>query len=163
MLLTSYVINEDYEKFYNRINEVKVFDRKISYMFESDDGFRYHVVEATLFDERIVIYFDGQFSEIKVFIKYGVFLNHKEFYERILSFDKKLLDLFSDITSIYRVSEGLLENLQIENGELWFRDENAFERFEKWIRQEEKSHWLEIQKPYEPILYEDFLLRYNCY
>lgn len=158
MYLTTYLINENRHEFYNRImRNIDAFNNHIEYKNESDDNLEYNVVEGNLFGEEIVIYFEGEISIIKVFIKYSHFINYEEFYNRIVVFEKKLMDLFSDLNSFYRVDEILFDDLLIENGESWYIKENAFEIFNEFIVHQEKGHWRKIESPYLSISHSEYI------
>lgn len=158
MYLTTYVINENLHKFYDRImKNISAFNNHFEYKIQFDGDLEFNVVEGNLFQEKIIIYFEGEINIITVSIKYSHFINYEEFYNRIIAFEKKLTDLFHDINSFHRVDEILFEDLVIEKGEFWHRKENAFEIFNEYIVNQEKLHWQKIKNPYLSINYSKFI------
>lgn len=158
MYLISYKINKDEHQLYNLIKDCSTaFQNPLFYKTDSDEGLEYNVFEGTLANEEITIYFEGKINFIKLQIKYSQFLNHTSYYERVLYFEKTLLQLFNDDADLYRVDEILLEDLLLNKGIYWYRQNSANEIFNQWIVNEEKLHWLKIEVPYKELSFEDFL------
>jgi hypothetical protein len=160
MHLIVYVINKKKYDLYDIIlkNSDKFSSHSLYYNdMGADPG--YSTFEGVFNGEEITIDFDGEINFIKLFIKYGQFLNHKSYYEKVINFEKKFVTIFDDQVDLYRIDEILLNEVVIDYGEFWYRKENACEIFESCILNEEKLHWLKLDRPYVTISYEDFLRR----
>lgn len=141
MHLILYKINKDEHQLYNLINDsVIAFKNPLFYTTDSDEGFEYTVFEGTLANEKITIYFEGKVNFIILHIKYSQFLNHESYYERVVDFEKTLLQLFNDDADLYRVDEILLEDFALQKGIDWHKQNNSNEVFNEWIQNEEKLH-----------------------
>jgi len=158
MHLILYKINKKDNQLYDIISHnIDKFNNPFFYKIKSDDGLEHDVFEGTISDEKITIYFDGNVNFIWLSIKYSQFLNHKSYYERVINFEKKIFKLFSNNLDLYRADEILLDDLAINKGIYWYRDDNANEIFNNWIQNEERLHWFKIELPYNEISFELFL------
>lgn len=157
MHLIFYKTNKDEQQLYDLIkDQITSFENSSFYKTNADDDSEYTVFEGNLVNESITIYLEGKINFIILQIKYSQFLNHESYYERVINFEKKLLELFQDDADLYRLDEILLEDLILKHGIYWYKQNNANEIFNQWIENEEKLHWLKIEIPYKELRLEDF-------
>lgn len=158
MHLILYKINRNDSELYNIIKyNIEKFKSNFFYKMDSDEGFEINVFEGNIGNEEITIYFEGKVNFIWLFIKYSQFLNHKSYYERVVNFEKNILELMDTDADIYRIDEILFDDLILQKGVDWYRDNSANETFNEWIQNEEKLHWLKIEIPYKELSFESFL------
>ncbi|WP_291153444.1 hypothetical protein [Flavobacterium sp. UBA7680] len=158
MHLILYKINKNDSELYDIIKyNIEKFGNTFFYKMDSDEGFEFNVFEGNIANEEITIYFEGKVNFIWLSIKYSQFLNHKLYYERVLNFERSMLELISSDADIYRIDEILLEDLILNKGVYWYKDNNANTIFNEWIKNEEKLHWLKIEIPYKELNFESFL------
>lgn len=158
MHLILYKINKDNQQLYDLIkDQIDAFENPVFYKTDSDDGLEYDVFEGYLANESIIIYFEGKINFIKLNIKYSQFLNHESYYERVISFEKALIELFHNDADLYRLDEILVEDLLLNKGIYWYRQNDANKTFNQWIENEEKLHWLKMEIPYKELRLKDFL------
>ncbi|MBE8728100.1 hypothetical protein [Flavobacterium hungaricum] len=157
MHLILYKINKDHQQLYDLIkNHIGAFENPVYYKTDSDDGLEYNVFEGSLNNEETIICFEGKINFIKLHIKYSQFLNHESYYERVINFEKALIELFNNDADLYRLDEILVEDLLLNKGIYWYRQNDANETFNQWIENEEKLHWLKMEIPYKELRFKDF-------
>ena len=145
MGLIIYVIEQNSSELLNTINKnINELSDFVFYEADDKDDFKYEVFEGKLINEEVTIHFDGKINFIKLFIKYTQFLNFRLYYDRIEDFEKELLKLFESDVNLYRVDELLLEELVLDRGEFWYRDDKAYKIFNEWIVNQEKLHWCKL-------------------
>ncbi|MEM0578682.1 hypothetical protein [Flavobacterium polysaccharolyticum] len=145
MGLIIYVIEQNSSELHYAINKnIKELSDFVFYETDDNDDFKYEAFEGKLFIEEVTIYFDGKISFVKMFIKYTQFLNSKPHHDRVLDFENKLLKLFGSNVNFYRIDELLLEDLAIDKGEFWYRDDEAYKVFYEWIVSQEELHWCKL-------------------
>lgn len=158
MHLILYKINKNDSELYDIIKyNIEKFRNTFFYKMDSDEGFEFNVFEGNIANEEITIYFEGKVNFIWLSIKYSQFLNHKLYYERVLNFERSMLELINYDADIYRIDEIVLEDLILNKGVYWYKDNNANTIFNEWIQNEEKLHWLKIEIPYKELSFESFL------
>ncbi|NMH85958.1 hypothetical protein [Flavivirga algicola] len=133
MYLVTYVINESGYEFLNKINK---------------ETFNKSFFEGEIFGENIDLEISKELTVFSVGIKYGWFILEEEPQTRIKEFEEKLMKVLNieKYDYILRVDESLVEKYwsKYVNNEYWFKEENAFDRFSKWITTQESLHWKKI-------------------
>ena len=145
MHLLCYVIDESGSKFHDLIlSGLKGLEKEYATL-NKDLNLTNGYIETELFDESITVDLTGKTSVIKIYIKYGQFINLQNCKHRVELFELQFVDLLRYYDYFYRVDESLIEKyfLEIQN-EYWYMEDKSFEKFSKWIECQEDFHWTKI-------------------